>query len=384
MANTRSKTAASALRSQELAESRAEQQAAAEIARLEGLKAAAAADERYTEAAELKQKIQQLKDAQQRRQRVSTPEPVLPPPPPLASRPPLPPRPPPPMPPPPRPPTLPPPPPPRSPSASAGGLGRRLEESVGEGLGSTLGAMSGDKAPALSPAEKAERNRKRQKVEEMVTTLGISKRYLSFVSNLVEKGTYENVQDKELFQLGLSDDEVASFQVIKDWARMRGDGSDDNIQTEASTMRRQLRDAKEKKVREEARERAQRQHKKGQEREQASVDTVATAVSPRKTAGVREAAAEAAAAAPDKRTPNNAYCPLLPAVANGAVEYSNDRLAPCSATFTCNEGYSLGGAGVTETVIDCISAGRSALWTGAPPTCIPAAGSAPDDVDVPR
>ena len=90
------------------------------------------------------------------------------------------------------------------------------------------------------------------------------------------------------------------------------------------------------------------------------------------------------AAEAEEKGQSNAYCPLLPAIANGAVEYSNDRVAPCTATFKCNEGYSLGGAGVTETVIDCVPAGRSALWSGAPPTCIPAAGSAPEDVDVPR
>lgn len=363
-AKTRSTTAAAALRSQDLAEKNAEQQAAAEIARLEELKAAAAADERYMEAAELKLKIQGLQDAQQRRQLLSSPAASQPPP--------LPPPPPPPS-----PPRAPPPPP-----TSAGGLGRRLEESVGESLGNTLGRTTGgDTPPAMSPEEMAERTHKRQKVEEMVTALGISKRYMSFVSNLVEKGTFENVQDKELYQLGLSDDEVASFQVIKDWARMRGDGSESDTKAEASRMRRQLRDVKEQKTREEARERVQRQHENGN----AKVVDASTAESARKTSGVREAAAyEENAAANAERRQSNAYCPLLPAVANGAVEYSNDRLAPCTATFTCDEGYSLGGAGVTETVIDCVPAGRSALWSGAPPSCTPAAGTAPDDADVPR
>ena len=281
--------------------------------------------------------------------------------------------------PPPLPPTIPP------VSSSAGGLGRRLEESVGESLGNTFGRMGGDTAPPASPEEMADRNRKRQKVEDMVATLGISKRYVSFVSNLVEKGTYENVQDKELFQLGLSDDEVASFQVIKDWARMRGDGSDSDPKTEASTMRRQLRDAKEKKARADDRERVQRQHQGQQDAELAEASNVQSV---RKTSGVHEAveaaAAAAGAGATEETRKSKPYCPLLPAVANGAVEYSNERLAPCTATFTCDEGYSLGGAGVTETVIDCVPAGRSALWSGAPPTCIPAAGSAPHDVDIPR
>jgi hypothetical protein len=376
---TRSTTAAPALRSQELAEKTAEAQAAAEIARLEDLKTAAAADERYTEAAELKLKIQQLKDAQQRRQLLSSSAPLLtpPPPPPPPRLPPTPPVPHTPRAPPPLPPPIPP------VSSSAGGLGRRLEESVGESLGNTFGRMGGDTAPPASPEEMEDRNRKRQKVEEMVTTLGISKRYVSFVSNLVEKGTYENVQDKELFQLGLSDDEVASFQVIKDWARMRGDGSDSDPKTEASKMRRQLRDVKEKKAREEARERVQRKHQAGEQDGQFADASNAQAA--RKTSGVREAAAAAAAAGTTEETrKSKAYCPMLPAIANGAVEYSNERLAPCTATFTCDEGYSLGGAGVTETVIDCVPAGRSALWSGAPPTCTPAAGSAPDDVDVPR
>ena len=149
-------------------------------------------------------------------------------------------------------------------------------------------------------------------------------------------------------------------------------------------MRRQLRDVKEKQAREANRERVQREHEQGQAA--AAADPASQGgQAARHTAGVQDAAAGAAAAgATAERSQANVYCPLLPAVANGAVEYSNERLAPCSATFTCDEGYSLGGAGVTETVIDCVPAGRSAFWSGAPPTCIPAAGSAPEDVDIPR
>lgn len=236
--------------------------------------------------------------------------------------------------------------------------------------------MGGDPPPASTPEEVAERQRKRQKVEEMVTTLGISQRYVPFVSNLVEKGTYETVQDKELLQLGLSDEEVASFQVIKDWARMRGDGSTgSDPNQEASLMRRKLREAKDRMARENARQR----HQERAEHKSASVDDPV-----RKTTNAREAVQAPVAAEAQKEAQSNAYCPLLPAVTNGAVEYSNDRLAPCTATFTCDQGYSLGGAGVTETILDCVPAGRSALWSGAPPTCIPAAGSAPEDVDVPR
>ena len=161
----------------------AEGDAAAEIVRLEKLKAEAAMDERYTEAAELKAQIQGLKDAQASRQAAQAQPPPPPPPPPPARM------------------QMPPPPPPMAAmQASRGGLGSQMgkhtrtthhdlihgcvsermlvvaEASIGSGLGMGIG-MGGAGSPPSPPAtpEEAEyRREKRKKVEEMVETLGIS------------------------------------------------------------------------------------------------------------------------------------------------------------------------------------------------------------------
>ena len=222
------------------------------------------------------------------------------------------------------------------------------------------------------------------------------KRYVGFVSNLVEKGTFETVKESELQQLGLSADELASFQMIKDWARIAQKDGGVGSEAEASTMRRQLRDVKEKKARNEQRERVKREAQEKDAAQQAEREASTQQTREASAAGTSariNAAGEESAAAADAagaavtaagRTEHNALCPMLPAITNGQAEYSNERVAPCSATFTCDEGYSLGGHGVTETVIDCVPAGKSAFWSGAPPTCTAVAGSAPDDVDEPR
>ena len=53
--------------------------------------------------------------------------------------------------------------------------------------------------------------KRRHALEEMVSGLGISSRFVPFVSNLVEKETYGLVQHSELTQLGLSSEELRAF-----------------------------------------------------------------------------------------------------------------------------------------------------------------------------
>ena len=193
----------------------------------------------------------------------------------------------------------------------------------------------------------------------MVGKLGISDRFVPFVSNLVEKGTFELISDKELQSVGLSADEVASFAVIRDWAAMRSEEGSEVPQD--SRVRRQLRDVSAART-QEAAAAASAAAERGDKRGEARL-TAGAHDPPPQVKGDREG--------------HQSFCPKLPAVPNAAVVYSNERAAPSDATFSCEEGYAMEG----ESLLRCVPAGHSAMWDAPPPKCVPVAGSAPGDAD---
>lgn len=121
--------------------------------------------------------------------------------------------------------------------------------------------------PNLDPAVAQKR---RYALEAMVSGLGISSRFVPFVSNLVEKETYGLVQHSELTQLGLSSEELRAFDgnallqpysssiliarsryaVIREWADTRHSAADDNsADSESSAIRQQMHRAESQRIR---------------------------------------------------------------------------------------------------------------------------------------
>ena len=88
-------------------------------------------------------------------------------------------------------------------------------------LPTATAAAGADGRPLSELSEPSQQQQRRQALETMVGGLGISERFVPFVSNLVEKGTYAMVKPEELTGIGLGPEEVAAFAVISEWADTR-------------------------------------------------------------------------------------------------------------------------------------------------------------------